>query len=175
VTQRPTVELIRYPLDDLKACLPGVDLSRVEALASEGVPLTLLGRYVAVERLSTIEDPKRGPLVWFGVEGLSMRICADPTSGEVVAILDVPDAVPHLVSSSLALFSQTIQAVAARVPFYGPDPTVEEMDGAAEDVARIVRAIDPPGMASEGFWSTLVDDVLMGDFMTAEPSEPASP
>ena len=54
----------------------------------------------------------------------------------------------------------------------------QEIEKAAEDVARIIGEIDPPAIRPDQFWPTLVDDIGMSDFdlevMGLSPPEPGS-
>jgi hypothetical protein len=76
----------------------------------------------------------------------------------------VRGAVPSFVSSSLARFTATARAVVARYPYYSLTSSAEEVIEAADDVARIVEAIDPPAMRPDLYWATFVDDMRAGAF-----------
>lgn len=116
-------------------------------LLEKGVPKSLLGRYSAIGQLVLLGIPGYGPLVCFGVDGVFVKICLDPHTGEVVdVVLDKkpgkqpssthgPAAVirpPLLVNSSLNLFIESVQAVLNRFPFDSGD-SVREVRNAQTD------------------------------------------
>jgi hypothetical protein len=58
--------------------------------------------------------------------------------------------------------------VTARFPFYSEkEVLVEEVvDRAVKDVMDAIRSADERALEQDGFWTTLVDDIQMGDFAT---------
>jgi hypothetical protein len=74
------------------------------------------------------------------------------------------------VNSSIAAFTETVRVVLERFPYYDEDAELDEVHAAARDLADLIRRIDPKAMRVDRFWSTLVDDVEMGDFAT-QPGE----
>jgi hypothetical protein len=160
MTSWPTFELVTFNRDRANELLPP-PLS--ERLASVGVPRDFFGgRYRVEQDLHALESPS-GRLVCFGAEGLHGQICVDVQTGTVVEVMS-PEDVPRFVNTSLDHFSRTVQAVINRFPFHSVDADREEIDLACEDVAQIIRGIDPDAMRPDQFWSTLIDDIGMRDF-----------
>jgi hypothetical protein len=55
-----------------------------------------------------------------------------------------------------------------------PHPYVSDITPVVDGLRYIVRSVEVEAMQPDRFWSTLVDDILMGDFATefvvAQPS-----
>jgi SUKH-4 immunity protein len=135
----------------------------VQELLYEGVPREFF-RYRAAKTMSVAQDRGGRSLVCFGLSGpLDIPVCVDPVTGEVVQLSYTRTDVAMFVISSIGLFRATIDALSRRRPFYLENPTDQEIDKASEDVARIVRDIDPPAMEPHRFWSKMAGDVGMGD------------
>jgi hypothetical protein len=91
-------------------------------------------------------------------------VCVDPTTGQVLEI--TRQGTVLFVNSSIAAFTETVRAVLERFPYYDEDAEFDEIHAVARDLADLIHGINPEAMADDGFWSTFVDDVEMGDFAT---------
>jgi hypothetical protein len=161
MTGWPIFKLTVLPEDALDASIRGS--THVERLKN-GVPVDLLGgRYAAADRLMVV-SAHRGDLVQFGT-GLNLPICLDPKTNEVVSVA-ADGLSTSLVNSSFERFTETVSAVTSRFPFYGLDSSDDDVEAATRNVADMIRRIDESAMVPDRFWSTLVDDIGMGDFVT---------
>jgi hypothetical protein len=133
-----------------------------EALITRGIPIDLLGRFISVSSPFTTPS-SRGALIVIGTTGLQGHVCLDPVSGEVVEVVDPRDP-PAFVNTSVADFTRTAQLVFSLFPFHSRGAELEERDRSAKKVAAEIEKIDPAAMLSDRFWSTLVDDIIIGDF-----------
>jgi hypothetical protein len=151
------------------------------SLLERSVPNDMLERYQAASELTLVEVPGRGQLVCFGTVMGSHRICLDPHTGAIIAIIDGPPGdewAEWPINSSLEQFIASVGAVLNRYPFDNPqaeeesddsylDRTHAELDRAVDDLKRALSAIDPAAMEDlDGFWMTFLDDVQMRDFST---------
>lgn len=136
--------------------------SQCEALATQGIPADLFGRFIAVSAPVTTSSV-RGQLVVLGTAGFKDKVCLDPISGEVVEMVDTNEP-PTFVNDSLGAFVRTAQVVFSLFPFHSRGADVEERDRSATMVAAHIRRIDPSAMLPDRFWSALVDDITVGDF-----------
>ncbi len=140
-----------------------------DTLMSVGPPKSSLGQlYWASTELASVEIPPRGRLIRFGHTGVADGIYLDPSTGEVLVLLDHPGATPQLVNSTLARFTDTVRAVIDMFPYYGRDTSLEEREATAERIGEAIRRIDPIAMNSDSYWGTFVDDVAIGDFATED-------
>lgn len=171
------------------AASPGIPQEVAAPLLERGVPKAMLGLYRAADALTLVETAGGRQLVCFGSFAYAQRACLDPQTGEVVSLLDLrggegggegggDEWVVSLVNSSLEQFSAAVGAVLNRYPFESPqakgeseeryfERTSAELDRAADDMTRALRAIDPTAMADPGrFWLDFIDDVHMGAYST---------
>lgn len=72
------------------------------------------------------------------------------------------------VNTSIGQFTQTVQAVIGRFPYYDQGGDDEIMHAAAADLRDIVRRIDPAAAVPDRYWSTFADDAENGDLSTEE-------
>jgi hypothetical protein len=101
-------------------------------------------------------------------------MCTDVATGSIVIL----QAGVGFVSSSLEKFIETVKAVTARFPFYSvKDLSVDDgvVDGAVKDVMDAIRSVDERALEEDGFWTSLVDDIQMGDFATEWTVSPHDP
>jgi hypothetical protein len=133
-----------------------------------GVPSTFIPgplMYAAEPVLTVVHVEEGKPLVRFASCGvLGDAMCIDPTTGAVWEVLN--RSVPRrlFVSSSLSQFADTVDAVAARFPFYDDPDDDRAAERAARDLAVLIEAIDAEAVVPDRFWSTFLDDVTIGDF-----------
>jgi len=135
-------------------------------LTRQGVPKEIFGqRYQAAEAITHVVLDEKN-LLRFGCVMLCSSMCMDAATGSIVEL--GPDSTILFVNSSLETFIETAKAVIARFPFYGEnDAGVEEVvDRAAKDVTDAIRSVEESAFERDRFWSTLVDDIQMGDFAT---------
>jgi hypothetical protein len=163
----PRFELVVVPIP---IDVPVQDLSSevVDQLANRGVPLDFFhGRYMAASTLRLARSTRSQSLVCFGRTGLAGSICIEPRTGEVVE-LQSDDGDAKFVNSSLRQFTDIVQATIERFPFYDRDDAYAEVERVARELKAIVMRLDPPAISRDLFWSTFIDDVLIGDFSTQE-------
>lgn len=163
-TWPPRCELVVFPA----AGLPGsvrLDPAIVRALTRDGVPKSwFYAGYAAARELRAVDVPPLGRLIRFASSGLGASLLVEPVLGEVLFLVTVRGAVPAFVNSSLTQFTATARAVVDCYPYYSLTSGVEEVDGAAAQVATIIEAIDPPALGAELYWSTFVEDMRAGAF-----------
>lgn len=180
----PRFEIVRYEAPT------GIPNGWDAELLAKGVPKGMMERYRAAKRLMLVSDTEGRKVVSFGRTMLTHHICLDPQTGQVVVVLrfrrraDEPYAAfgpAQLVNSSLDQFMASVRAVIGRFPFDGGsvmrerDQTDAEEDeewrlieAAVRDMRTLLLDIDPAPLAIDGFWSTFLDDVGIGDFMTPD-------
>ena len=155
--------LTRPPwLDDDLPASP-IDL---DVLFESGVPQDFLGRMFRVDDEVAMVHSERGAILRFGTTGQSAAVGVVMDTGLVVEVLETPDARELFINSSLRMFVDTVEGVAERFPFYDTDDEEDEVQSASDDVLELVRRIDPPAAEPDRYWSTLVDDMRIGDLTT---------
>jgi hypothetical protein len=139
---------------------------RLRGFYSDGVPKSFVRkRYRANDSLSVRVDRDGRHLVCFGSTFLDGAMCLDITTGEVVQLVGrTPSRL--FVNSSLSTFSKSVEAVSRAFPFYPDGAEEADIESAARRVSEIISAIDGPAMVLDRFWSTLIDDLRMGDWGT---------
>lgn len=168
----PNVELV-YPPDALDETTSQEVRVAAERLIEHGVPKEILnGRYRATETVTELSVGGRN-FLRFG-SALSAAVCLDVASGSIVTVM-AEDSSVRFVNSSLEKFIETAIAVTSRFPYYGEDAPEEMVDQAANDVSEVVRSVEDRALERDGFWSLLVDDIQMGDFVTEWVISPAEP
>ncbi|MFD4976988.1 SUKH-4 family immunity protein [Streptomyces sp. NPDC058424] len=125
--------------------------------------------YWAAESLDALEINDVS-FLRFGYTGMSGSILLNPATGEVVESGEDLNKV-SLVNTSLERFAECIRAVIDRCPFYSNDASDEEWESAANDVERIVCAIDSNAYIEDGYWSEMVSDITMGDYADLVPEK----
>lgn len=143
----------------------GLNGEALRALCGSGVVRQFLDIRVSgsLERLAT----RDGDLVCFAKGDVGTMICLDPRTLHVVEVTSSGFQRAMFVNTSVELFSRTVAAVAAQFPFHSTEAEIETLHQDAERVADLVRGIDPLAMERDRFWSTLVDDIEMGNFYPA--------
>lgn len=148
-------------------------------LFTTGVPETG-PKYRRDTDLRVLAYDRFGPLVGFGLSGPFHRIAVDPATGTVVDVLAKERALgnvniqrlsqptPGFVNSSLEAFVECVRVAIARFPYYSRAAELEERDGVAKDLVRLLEPVDPPALEPDRFWSTFTDDVANGDFSTED-------
>jgi hypothetical protein len=143
-----------------------------ECILDNGVPDTLLGgRYRALDQMRVVAS-SGGPVIQFG-SARSGLMCVEPSSGNVVALAH--EGGPSVfVNVSVKHFADATFAVTEMFPFYSADDEDENDDiliDVGNTIAEKLRRIDPESMVRDRFWSTLVDDIQMGNFHTEDVLE----
>jgi len=140
----------------------------VDALTKTGVPKSSVGRaYIAAGELTRINLPDRGRLICFGKSGLDDDICVDPSTGEVLQVVDGAD--QHLVNSTIRQFVESVKAVIGMFPYYETsDSGFESGQKVADRIREAITRIDPAATEPDTFWETFVQDVAVGDYSTAD-------
>jgi hypothetical protein len=154
----PKFESVSFPKEEVEGL--GLSSKYVGDLAVGGVPREFFS-LKARTSVSVTETPW-GAAVWFGDMGVD-KICLEPDSGHVIRFSTRTNE-RIFINTSLRQFRETVRAVIGRFPFHAEDATFEEIESAAGDVGKIVSDIDPPAMAPDLYWSTLVDGIVMSDF-----------
>jgi hypothetical protein len=137
----------------------------VESLAHQGVPGALFeGRFTARDSVEALTPT----LLRFGTTGIDDPVCLDTLTGKVVQVVVGTDETV-LVNTSLERFVETAERVLELWPYYGPNATLADRMKVGDDLAAVIRAIDPAAYGPDQFWPTFVDDVVIGDFATELP------
>ncbi|MEU4564118.1 SUKH-4 family immunity protein [Actinoplanes sp. NPDC023936] len=72
---------------------------------------------------------------------------------------------PAVVNSSLGAFRESLLEMDVRYPFYPADRDLDMAWEAAEELRRILVRIDSVATADpDGYWSSFLDDVAVGDY-----------
>jgi len=159
----PSVELVYLP-GALDQTISEDVRAAADVLERHGVPKAILnGRYRACETITQVSVNGRS-FLQFG-SALGAAVCMEVSSGWIVTLM-MEDSSVRFVNSSLEKFIETARGVTSRFPFYGEDDPQEMVDQAANDVAEAVRSVEERAFERDGFWSVLVDDIQMGDFVT---------
>lgn len=158
----PEFELVVYPD-------PGwIAGTRAARLVDQGIPRSLMGvSYVSRDSLDFLEIPHKKNLICFGISGLSEKICVDPDSGEVLQI-DASNEGAQFVNSNLEKFTQSVDSVIHRFPFYNLDDDLDDYERVSFELSAIINRIDDRGLTRNGFWETFVSDVSIGDYATEQ-------
>jgi len=168
----PRCELTVFPATSLPRSITQPDPSVVQALTRDGVPKAwFYAGYGASRELRAVDVAPLGRLIRFASSGLGASLLVEPVLGEVLFLVTVRGAVPLFVNSSLAQFTATARAVVDEYPYYSLTSSAAEVVAASAQVAAIIKAIDPPALGSELYWSTFVADMRAGAF----PSEVLAP
>ena len=161
----PRCELVVFPATSLPASVAQAGPEVVRALTREGVPKAwFYAGYHAARELRAVDVPPIGRLIRFASSGLGASLLVEPSLGEVEFLVSVRGAVPSFVNGSLAQFTACARAVVDRYPYYSLTSSVDEVLGAAAEVAAIIDAIDAPALRTDLYWSTFVDDMRAGAF-----------
>jgi SUKH-4 immunity protein of toxin-antitoxin system len=161
----PRCELVVFRDSDLPRSIAPLDAATVRALTRDGVPKAwFYAGYAASRELRAVDVPPLGRLIRFASSGLGASLLVEPALGEVLFMVNVRGAVPSFVNSSLAQFTAVARAVVDRYPYYSLTSRAQQVIAAADDVAAIVAAIDPPALRPDLYWSTFVDDMRSGAF-----------
>jgi len=164
MTNWPTFTLVHLP-NELDDSVPDDVRMAANDLTRQGVPKALLRhRYQVDEKITHVVVNQKNFLRFGSTIGVS-SMCMDVATGSIVILRGTA---VGFVSSSLEKFIETVKAVTARFPFYSEkDVLVEEVvDQAVKDVMDAIRSVDERALEQDGFWTTLVDDIQMGDFAT---------
>lgn len=153
-------ELRRFSEQEVRRV--GLSKELAVELSAGGVPVDVLGRFEAVREPYEVSTATRR-VVCFGESGLREKICLDPQTGEVVQVGDGREE-GTFVNTSLSHFRRVAQMLVERFPFHAAGADLEERERGASAVALAIESIDPCAMVPDRFWSTLVDDIAIGDF-----------
>ncbi|MFF1397018.1 SUKH-4 family immunity protein [Streptomyces sp. NPDC058287] len=120
--------------------------------------------YWAAERLDPVVIGNTR-FICFGHTGSSGSVLLNTVTGAVVESDDELESV-SLVNSSLETFTACVKGVIERFPFYSEGADENEWESAADDVARLVRRVDPAAFVEGGYWHEMTSDIRMGDYAT---------
>lgn len=112
-----------------------------------------------------MRDEHGHPLVRFGSTILEGSMALDPRNGEVVQLVG-PSAKRLFVDKSIGAFTVVVREVSRAFPFYPEGAPDREIKAAAERIDEIIRRIDPAAVVPDRYWSTFLDDMLLGDLAT---------
>jgi hypothetical protein len=140
-----------------------------KALIAAMVPKHFFGRrYSALAEPLVVDSPSGTRLVRFGNTMLYGGIYLNPSTGEVLELVDHPGATPLPVNTTLERFTMTVKTVIEMFPFYSDNSELEDRVKAAKEIAAAIRRIDPTALTPDSFWGTFIDDVINGDFATED-------
>lgn len=155
----PSVRLV-HPELPFNSSIPEEVVAIADEISRLGVPASLFGRYLACSHLEYVVRDEASYICL--AVGAGVPHCVRVGRGDLVALH--PGSTPvRLVNTSLRAFIDTAIAVTENFPNHSLEDGVEAYIHAAKVVAGIVAAIDPPAVTRHSFWSTLVDDITMGD------------
>jgi hypothetical protein len=161
----------------------GPDVAHASGSPRVEVPGKVLGGevFLADSAAVGVNRPDGTVVLRLGSGRMGSSICLVPSSGAVVAVWDRraegeargPQWVERFVNSSVAKFAATGYAVNERFPFYSrsafdTDEGYLDVQRAGTDLIREIAQLDPPAAAPDCYWSTLADDVEIGDFATED-------
>jgi hypothetical protein len=133
-----------------------------------GVPAGLIGyEYQPLTEATLLGGTDESGLVVFGTSGLLGRLGIDVASRRVVQMPKTDSATAWHVNKDLATFHQCVAATIARFPFYEEDEE-DRFEEVADELRRLLAALDVTALADNGLWETLCDDVAMGDYANWE-------
>jgi hypothetical protein len=132
-----------------------------DELVNVGIPADVLSRFVAAPNLSPLATDGR-QLIILGYTGLQGRICLDRASGGIFQVV-APGEPEIFVNTSLAHFRATGAALLSSFPFHASGAELKDREEAAQRIGAIIEGIDPLAMDLDQLWSTLVDDIAIGD------------
>ena len=159
-------ELVTFPPSAEAEALPRGRPEDLQALYETGVPKRFVGAgYTANPTLSLRTGSDGGTLISFGSTLLDGAMCIDPLTGGVVQLVG-KSSNRLFVNSTLASFTRVVREVSKAFPFYPDDASTEEINAAAQAVSEIVRKVDSDALVPDRYWSTLIDDMRMGDWGT---------
>ncbi|GAA4830721.1 SUKH-4 family immunity protein [Kitasatospora terrestris] len=163
----PLLPLPQYGVARI-GCSPEVPASIAADLRKIGVPAGLIGyEYQPLTEATLLGRIGESGLVVFGTSGLFGRLGIDVASGRVVQIPKTDSATAWHVNRDLGAFHQCVAATIARFPFYEEDEE-DRFQEAADELRRLLTALDDTALADNGLWETLCDDVAMGDYANWE-------
>ncbi|MFC1407814.1 SUKH-4 family immunity protein [Streptacidiphilus sp. N1-12] len=137
-------------------------------LREVGVPAGLIGyEYQPLGEATLLDGIGASGLVVFGSSGLFGRLGVDVTSRHVVQIPKIGSATAWHVNRDLGALHQCVAATIACFPFYQEDQE-ENFQEVADELRRLLAALDDTALADNGLWETLCDDVAMGDYANWE-------
>jgi hypothetical protein len=68
------------------------------------------------------------------------------------------------VNGTLDQFRETTKRTIDRLPYYDHGASLEERERVGRELLDMIKEIDPEAAISDRYWSTFVDDVVIGDF-----------
>lgn len=92
-------------------------------------------------------------------------MCLDITTGEIIQLVGRISK-PVFVNSSLSMFSKSVESVSRAFPFYPDGAEEADIESAVQRVSGIISAIDPAALVPDRFWSSMIDDMRIGDWGT---------
>ncbi len=159
-------ELVTFPSSAEAEALLRSRPEDLQTFYVTGVPKGFVSaRYRANRVLSLRTDNHGRQLIAFGTMVLDGAMCLDPVTGEVVQLVG-RSSNRFFVNSTLASFTRLVREVSNAFPFYSDDASRDEIMAAAEAVSEIVRKVDGEALVPDRYWSTLIDDMRMGDWAT---------
>jgi hypothetical protein len=140
-----------------------------KALIAARVPQRFFGRrYSALAEPILVAYPNGTSLVRFGQTMVYGGIYLNPSTGEVLELVDHPGATPLPVNTTLDRFTTTVEKVLGMFPFYSDNSELEDRVRVAKEIGAAIRQIDPFALSPDSFWATFLDDVINGDFATED-------
>jgi hypothetical protein len=144
----------------------GVPERFADIFLTEGIPRDFLGRYTAAPAIQGVSLPNGGKHVHFGTSGYLTSLCLDADTSEIVDHIDSHAAPSQRVNASMAQFRDTVRLLLDRFPYYDDDVEFDEREAVIDELGDTIRTIDQSALAADSFWSTFLEDALMGVFST---------
>ncbi|WP_241678938.1 SUKH-4 family immunity protein [Streptomyces lasalocidi] len=147
-------------------CSPGVPAEIAANLREVGVPAGLIGyEHQPLTEATLLDGIGESGVVVFGSSGLFSRLGV--ASRRVVQIPKIGSATAWHVNRDLKAFHRCAAGTIARFPFHEEDEK-DRFQEVADELRRLLAALDATALADNGLWETLCDDVAMGDYANWE-------
>lgn len=157
----PTFELINIPVDGSQ------DESRTAMqFIDRGLPRNLIGREYNLLPSARIIESEGRRLIWFANCSSTVKMCVAVQDGAVVTVSKSGVQRLRKVNSTLDQFLTSVKRIISRFPFYSEEADPAEFEDVANELESILLEIDPGSIVDDGFWSTFIDDVRLGDYAT---------
>ncbi|MFE8950379.1 SUKH-4 family immunity protein, partial [Streptomyces sp. NPDC007856] len=154
----PPLPLPQYAVVRI-GCSPGVPTEIAADLREVGVPAGLIGyEYQPLTEATLLDGIGESGLVVFGSSGLFGRLGVDVASRRVAQVPKIGSATAWHVNRDLEAFHRCVAGIIARFPFYEEDEE-DRFKEVADELRRLLAALDTTALADNGLWETLCDDV----------------
>jgi SUKH-4 immunity protein len=135
-------------------------------LIDRGFPRNLIGREYSLLPSARVIESEGRRFIWFANCSSTVKMCVAIQDGAVVTVSKTGNQRVRRVNSSLDQFSTSVKKVISRFPFYSEGVDPAEFEEVANELESILLEIDSSSIMDDGFWSTFIEDVRVGDYAT---------